>query len=115
YWLCNFHSASTDITVGALLLAFLSEILLLITRKPSFAVTTRYCVWVGGLAAVGTAFLGWCFAGAHIYFVGLLLTHRILGTLTGILGPVLIVLSEISRAKNDRRWTRAFRGALLAA
>lgn len=116
YWLGSFHPASTTVTVGSILLAFLSEILLLVTRKKSFAITTRYCVWVGGLAALGTAALGWCFAGVYFYDqVSILTIHRIFGSVTGIWGPVLIVFSEVSRAKDSRGWIWAFRGALLVA
>ncbi len=113
YWLGDFHPASTDITVGAILLDFLSEILLLITRKQSFAVSTRYCIWIGGIGAIVTAALGWCFAGVVFYDqVSILTIHRIFGSFVGLWGPATLAISEISRAKNSSGWTWTFRGAL---
>lgn len=114
YWLGNFHPPSTDLPIGLTLGAFLSEILLIVTRKQAFVPITRYCVWIGGLAAIGVAALGWCLAGVTFYDgAWLLFTHRILGSVTGLWGLVMIAVMEKSLAKqcNQCRW--GFRAVLL--
>jgi len=114
YWLGNFHPAATDVPVGITLAAFLSEVLLLTTGKASFAIITRFCVWVAGIAALGTALLGWCLAGFQFYDnAWMLTTHRVLGTATGIWGLVLIATMEAARSKGSSRWRWTFRGVLL--
>lgn len=116
YWLGNFHPAATDVPVGIILAAFLSEVLLLATGKVSFAIVTRYCVWVGGIAALGTAALGWCLAGFQFYDnAWMLTTHRILGTVTGVWGLALIASMEAARSKGSPRWQWTFRTVLLIA
>lgn len=116
YWLGNFHPPATDMPVALILAAFLSEVLLMATGKTGFAVSTRYCVWVGGLAALGAACLGWCFAGFQLSDdVWMLATHRILGSVTGLWGLVTIALLELSRAKRSAGWTWTFRGVLATA
>lgn len=116
YWLGNFHPAATDVPVGVTLAAFLSELLLLVTGKAAFATITRFCVWVAGVAAVGTALLGWCLAGFQFYDnAWMLTTHRVLGTATGIWGLVLITTMEAARSKHSDRWQWTFRAVLLIA
>jgi plastocyanin len=116
YWLGSFHPPATDVPIGLILAGFLSEVLLVATRKNAFAVITRYCVWVGGLAAFGTAILGWCFDGFRVYSdVWMLTTHSILGSVTGVWGLLLIGISELARSRNSARWTWAFRATLVAA
>lgn len=116
YWLGNFHPPATDLPVGTILAAFLSEMLLIKTGNLVFSSITRFCVWIGGLAALGTAILGWFLAGFHIYdHAWLLLTHRILGSTTGAWGIVLIIIMEVSLAKGTARGRWIFRAALLIA
>lgn len=116
YWLGNFHPAATDLPVGIILAGFLSEILLLATGRPAFALITRYCVWVGGIAAFGTAIFGWCLAGFQFYDgAWMLTTHRLLGTTTGVWGLVLITTAEVARSKGSAGWKWGFRGVLLVA
>ncbi|WP_166825793.1 plastocyanin/azurin family copper-binding protein [Thalassoroseus pseudoceratinae] len=116
YWLGNFHPAATDLPVGAILVAFTSEVLLLVTGKPMFGDITRFCVWLAGLASVGVAFGGWCLAGFRFDDLNRILdSHRWWGTGTALWLIVTIVFSEIAARKKSNRARWLFRSALLGA
>ncbi len=118
-WLGKFHPAAVHFPIGLLVAAAVAEVLFLVTRRPSFAAASRFCVWFGALTAPLAGLLGWCLGGFQLtdrYWV--LATHRWLGTCTIAWTIPLLVLSEASRGPGCQRagpWFRVtlFLGAAL--
>lgn len=112
-WLGNFHPLMVHFPIGMLVGAAIAEALLLATRRERFDQAGRFCLWVGAIAAVPTALLGWLFAGFAVFDDDwLLTTHRWLGTLTAVWAAVVLMLRE--RARRGRHRPALFLGALLA-
>ncbi|REK12668.1 MAG: hypothetical protein DWQ37_11325 [Planctomycetota bacterium] len=115
YWVGNFHPPGSDLPVGAAVVAFVSELLFLVTGRALFAAATRVSVWVAGLSAAGVAIGGWCLAGFRFDDPNWMLeTHRWWGTGTALGMLVLVGIAEVAYRKQSdaARWT--FRLGLLA-
>ena len=116
-WFGKFHPASVNFPVGLLVAAAMAEALLIFTKRPSYAASARFCVWIGALGAVGAGTLGWFYGGVHIFEDRwLLATHRWLGTATALAGLVTLVLSEAhARGPDAPARTRRYRAALFCS
>ncbi len=116
YWLGSFHPAATDLPIGLVVAAFLSEVLRLVTRKEAFVAITRYCVWLGAVSGVAAGLGGWFLAGFRLEDPAWLLDrHRWFGTGTALWLPVAAILMEVSLRRPRPVWTTLFRAALLVA
>ncbi|MFQ5346350.1 MAG: DUF2231 domain-containing protein [Rhodothalassiaceae bacterium] len=62
-WLGAFHPAATNFPIALLILAALAELLYAARGKEAHRTAARFCLWAGALAAMGTAVLGWFYAG----------------------------------------------------
>jgi uncharacterized membrane protein/mono/diheme cytochrome c family protein len=85
-WLGKFHLLFLHFPIALVVAAGLSEVLSVWQRNPLPSPSVRFCLWLGALAAVPTAGLGWLFAAAGngVGSPQLLLAHRILGTITTV-------------------------------
>jgi hypothetical protein len=91
-----------------------SELLRIITSRPTFDAVTRYCVWFGTVTAVLAGFLGWSLAGFHLTDESwVLMTHRWLGTSTVACSGLVLALCEASQHPDRRRTRICFRVILL--
>lgn len=102
-WIGRFHPASTNFPVAMLLGAVVAEGLLITTGRSFFEASARYCLWFGAVGALGSAILGWCYAGvAWSDGDWVMTTHRWLGTAVPAFATAALVLRE--------RWTRRSEG-----
>jgi uncharacterized membrane protein len=94
-WLGEFHMASVNFPVGLLIAGAMAEVLLMMTKRASYASAARFCVWIGALGALASGVLGWFHAGVQIMEDDwVLATHRWLGTSTAVVALAALVLSE---------------------
>lgn len=116
-WLGKFHMASVNFPVGLLVAGALAELLLMVTKRASYASAARFCVWIGGLGALVAGVLGWFHAGLQVMQDDwLTATHRWLGTLTAITALAALILSESHWRKPDMpARTHRYRVALFLA
>lgn len=117
-WLGSFHAASTHFPVALLIVAVLSEILGLWTRKETWLTCTRFLLVLGAASAVGTATLGWLNAYAGVS--GVYKFHQWLGTGTAVwavLTAGAAVFFECREGSPERARMRGalFIGAVLVA
>jgi mono/diheme cytochrome c family protein/uncharacterized membrane protein len=114
-WLAKFHPPAVSFPVALLVAAAVAELLLVLTGRPLFDAAGRFCVWLGALAALPAAALGWCCGGFRLEDSDwVLATHRWLGTSTALGALALLALSEAARRPGGRArpW---FRAAVFAA
>ena len=80
-------------------------------RNPIPSETVRFCLWLGALAAIPTAVLGWLFAanGNGASSPQLLNAHRWLGTAAA----VWLVITALYAERDTRRGRRSLRVRLL--
>jgi uncharacterized membrane protein len=115
-WLGKFHPPAVNFPIGVLVAAAVAEALFMARGGPMFDAASRYCVWLGAVAAWIAAFLGWLFAGLRWADSGwVMTTHRWLGTSTALVSIVVLLLSERSRVSGRSRARRVFRLALFGA
>lgn len=115
-WLGRFHPSMVHFPIAMLLGAALAEVLRMVTGRAFFLNAGRFCLWVGGVAAVVAAVLGWFFGGFHLVDDSwILTTHRWLGTTTAVLSVGLLVVGERTFRRADASWagyrTMLFLGA----
>ena len=81
-WLGRFHLLMLHFPIALVVAAGLGEIWSVWRRDPSPSESVRFCFWLGALAALPTAGLGWIHAAAGNGFdsSSLLTAHRWLGT-----------------------------------
>jgi len=104
--------------IAMLTAAALSALLLMRTGRELFFHATRFSVWVGSVAALAAATLGWFFAGFRLADEEwLMTTHRWLGTFACAWALVVLFLCERAYRSADRRVFRLalFPGAALVA
>jgi plastocyanin/uncharacterized membrane protein len=112
-WLGKFHPAAANFPIALLVAAAAGEILWVATGRPAFDAATRFCLWLGAVAAVTTGTLGWFRGGFRIADASwVLTTHRWLGTATDVLAVVALLVGEVSRRPGRQRARRWF-GVLL--
>ncbi len=117
-WLGSFHAASTHFPVALLLVAVLSEVLGLWTRKETWLTCTRFLLVIGAASALGTATLGWLNAYAGVS--GVYKFHQWLGTGTAVWAVLTAgsaVFFECREGSPERARMRGalFIGAVLVA
>lgn len=107
----QFHPVVVHFPVALLLAAVLAEALALLSRRPAWSGTARYCLLLGSLGAVVASATGWAWADAEDLAAT---THRWLGlgTTAFALGTTLLAWRARRLAHAGGRW--AWRLALLA-
>lgn len=104
-WLGRLHPATVHFPIALLLLAASLELWTLFFRDARWQTTTRLCLWIGAVAAIVAATLGW-FHADHAGFSGdALQRHRLLGIVAAILASLGVVFLECSR-RFCRPWMR---------
>jgi uncharacterized membrane protein len=113
-WLGKFHPPAVHFPIALLAAAAFAELLGLLIGRREFEVVSRFCVWLGTVAGLGSGVLGWFAGGLHLRdSSAVLMAHRWLGTGTILCTVILLVLAETSR-RPERRWTRrCYRATLL--
>ena len=82
HWLGKFHLLLLHFPIALVLAAGVGETRSVWQRNPIPSESVRFCLWLGALAAIPTAGLGWLFAAAGngVGSPQLLTAHRWLGT-----------------------------------
>ncbi len=115
-WVGRFHPLIVHLPIGALIAGVLAEILLMATRRPSFDVAARYCLWVAAISAGAAVASGWFFGGFHVSDEQwIMTTHRWAGTGAGLCAVLALVLGEVSRRTGVARSRFWYRLALFTA
>jgi mono/diheme cytochrome c family protein len=110
----KFHLLLIHFPIALLVAAGVAEVVSAVRRSNVPSLAVRFCLSLAAVAVVPTVVLGWIHAGSG-YGAGspdLLLTHRWLGTATGVCVIGTAVWAE-SDARRGRR-SRGFRTALTA-
>jgi uncharacterized membrane protein/mono/diheme cytochrome c family protein len=114
-WLGKFHLLLLHFPIALVLAAGFAELLSLRRRNSVPSETVRFCLWLGALAAIPTAALGWLHAssGNGSSSPELLAIHRLLGTATA----VWLVFTAVCVEVDNRRGVRSprVRSLLLCA
>lgn len=114
-WLGNFHPPMVNFPIGLLTAAAVAELLLALTKRPTFAAAVNFCVWFGGIGAIAAAVLGWFFGGFHLVDDDwILTTHRWVGTSTALWALLLLWLNLRSQTSGREGGRQTFRAALFA-
>src|SRR5207248_6268470 len=85
-WLGKFHLLLLHLPIGLVLAAGIGEVRSVWQRNPLPSESVRFCLWLGALAAIPTAGLGWLFAAAGngADSPQLLMAHGWLGTTAAV-------------------------------
>lgn len=110
-WIGRFHAASTHFPIALLMVAVLSELLALLTKKESWLSCTRLLVLLGAGSAVSTAVLGWLNAYAGVSQVYQI--HKWLGTATALWSLVSAGCAVLFECREGSPERARLRGALL--
>lgn len=110
-WIGRFHAASTHFPIALLMVAVVSEILALLTKKESWLGCTRLLVVLGAGSAVSTAVLGWLNAYAGVSQVYQI--HKWLGTATALWAVVSAGCAVFFECREGSPERARLRGALL--
>lgn len=104
-WVGKFHLLMIHFPIALVLAAGVGEVWSAWRRSSIPSDTVRFCLWLGALAAVPTAGLGWIFAAAGngVGSPQLLMTHRWLGTTAA----VWLVITAICADRDARRGRRS--------
>lgn len=110
-WLGKFHLLLLHFPIALVLAAGLGEVWSVWQRNPIPSESVRFCLWLGALAAVPTAVLGWLFAAAGngVGSPQLLTAHRWLGTTAA----AWLVITAVCAERDARRKVRSRRVRLL--
>jgi mono/diheme cytochrome c family protein/uncharacterized membrane protein len=105
HWLGKFHLLLLHFPIALVFAASVGESWSMWKRNPIPSETVRFCLWLGALAAIPTAVLGWLFAAAGngAGSPQLLMAHRWLGTTAAVWLVVTAVLTE----RDARRGVRS--------
>ncbi|QDU32892.1 Planctomycete cytochrome C [Poriferisphaera corsica] len=105
-FLGQFHPASSHFPISLLLVAALSEFLLITTQQHSLKSITRFTLWLGAFAALLATALG-LFDAAYLILAPhkqwILNTHRFLGIATTILAFLALISLEYHSVKPESR------------
>jgi uncharacterized membrane protein/mono/diheme cytochrome c family protein len=114
-FLGKFHLLMLHFPIALVLAAGLAELLSLRKRNSIPSETVRFCLWLGALAAIPTAALGWLYAAAGNGSSSpeVLSIHRLLGTAAA----VWLVFTAVCVEFDNRRGVRSprVRSLLLCA
>ncbi|OWK45330.1 hypothetical protein [Fimbriiglobus ruber] len=85
-WVGKFHLLLLHFPIALVLVAAFGEARAIWQRNPIPSEAVRYCLWLGAMAAIPTAILGWLFAtaGNGAGSPQLLMAHRWLGTTAAV-------------------------------
>jgi uncharacterized membrane protein/mono/diheme cytochrome c family protein len=110
-WLGKFHLLMLHFPIALVLAAAAGEALSVWRRNPIPSDSVRFCLWLGALAAVPTAMLGWLYAAAGngVGSPQLLTTHRWFGTTAA----VWLLITAFYAEYDARRAVRSRRVQLL--
>jgi mono/diheme cytochrome c family protein/uncharacterized membrane protein len=110
-WLGKFHLLLLHFPIALVLTAGAAELWSIRQRESRPSEVVRFCLWLGVLAAIPTATLGWIFAAAGngADSPQLLLAHRLLGTTAALWFGITAVTAE----RDVRRQQRSMRFRLL--
>ena len=110
-WLGKFHLLFVHLPIALVLAAGLGEVRSVWQRNRLPSEPVRFCLWLGALAAIPTAGLGWLFAAAGNGGGSpqLLTAHRLLGTTTA----AWLVVTAIRVERDSRRGARSRTARLL--
>jgi uncharacterized membrane protein/mono/diheme cytochrome c family protein len=112
-WLGKFHLLLLHFPIALVLAAGVGEARSVWQRNPLPSESVRFCLWLGALAAIPTAVMGWLFAAAGngVGSPQLLMAHRWLGTTAA----VWLVITAVCAEWDARRGVRSRRVRLLLA
>jgi mono/diheme cytochrome c family protein/uncharacterized membrane protein len=112
-WLGKFHLVLLHFPIALILAAGLGETWSWWQRNPVPSGSVRFCLWLGALAAIPTAGLGWLFAmaGNGVDSPLLLTAHRWLGTTAAVWLLITLFVAE----RDARRGRRSRSGVFLLA
>jgi mono/diheme cytochrome c family protein/uncharacterized membrane protein len=112
-WLGKFHLLLLHFPIALVIAAGVGEGWSVWRRNPIPLETVRFCLWLGALAALPTAGLGWLYAAAGngVGSPQLLTAHRWLGTSAAL----LMVITAVCAERDSRRGRRSRRMRLLLA
>jgi uncharacterized membrane protein/mono/diheme cytochrome c family protein len=104
-WLGKFHLLLLHFPIALVFVAGMGEALSIWRRHPRPSESVRFCLWIGAMAALPTAGLGWLYAAAGngVGSPQLLMAHRYLGTITA----VWLVVTAICAEMDSRRGVRS--------
>jgi uncharacterized membrane protein/mono/diheme cytochrome c family protein len=110
-WMGKFHLLLLHFPIALVIAAGVGEGWSLWRRNPIPSESVRYCLWLGALAALPTAGMGWLYAAAGngVGSPQLLTAHRWLGTTAALFMVVTAVCAE----RDARRAARSRRVRLL--
>ena len=113
-WLGELHIPLVHLPLGLLAGAFFAELLRLVPGVPRVTLdhAVRYCLWLGGGAAVLAAALGWIHAAA-LTEDELLAAHRRLGSFAALAAVVAVGLHEWQRRGGSAWRRRAYYAGLV--
>jgi uncharacterized membrane protein/mono/diheme cytochrome c family protein len=104
-WLGKFHLLLLHFPIALVLAAGVGELWSVWQRNQILSESVRYCLWLGALAAVPTAGLGWLFAAAGngVGSPQLLMAHRWLGTTAAL----WLVITAVCAERDSRHGSRS--------
>jgi uncharacterized membrane protein/mono/diheme cytochrome c family protein len=110
-WVGKFHLLLLHFPIALVFAAGALELWTIWRRRPVPSEAVRSCLWLGAVAAIPTAVLGWLFAasGNGVGSPQLLTAHRWLGTSAAVWLIVTAIVSE----RDARRQARSRSGRLL--
>jgi mono/diheme cytochrome c family protein len=113
HWLGRFHVLLIHFPIALIFAAGVGETWSAWRRRRAPSDAVRFCLWLGAVAAVPTAGLGWLFAagGNGASSPQLLLAHRWLGTTAA----AVLLLTAIDAERDTRRGRRSGHTRLLLA
>jgi mono/diheme cytochrome c family protein/uncharacterized membrane protein len=111
HWLGKFHLLLLHFPIALVLAAGVGEARSVWQRNPIPSESVRFCLWLGALAAIPTAGLGWLFAAAGngVGSPQLLTAHRWLGTSAA----VWLLIAAVCAERDAHRGVRSRRVRLL--
>jgi uncharacterized membrane protein len=103
-WLGKFHLLLVHFPIALVLVAGLAEFLSVLKRNSIPSESVRFCIWLGALASVPTAALGWLHAAAGngAGSPQLLMAHRWLGTTAAVYLIITAVCVELDTRRGAR-------------
>ena len=108
-WVGKFHLLMLHFPIVLVLAAGVGEVWAVWQRKASPSETDRFILWLGAVAAILTAGLGWLYAAAGhgAKTPQLLMTHRWLGTTAAVVLIITALFAERDSRRGKRsRWVR---------
>jgi uncharacterized membrane protein len=100
-WVAKFHLLMIHFPIALILAAGIGEVRSVVQRNPLPSESVRFCLWLGALASIPTAALGWLYAadGNGVGSPQLLMAHRWLGTTAA----VWLVITAACAERDGRR------------